>query len=47
MGKKKKIFLFDIMKEKSSLFSRLQGILTRKDIIRLMHEANASEKFEN
>ncbi|CAF1201953.1 unnamed protein product [Rotaria sordida] len=25
---------------------RLQGILTRKDIIRLMHEANVSRKFE-
>ena len=30
-----------------SCFSRLQGILTRKDIIRLMHEANASEKLEH
>ncbi|CAF3740941.1 unnamed protein product [Rotaria sordida] len=26
---------------------RLQGILTRKDIIRLMHEANVSRKFEH
>ena len=32
------MFLFD---------SHLQGILTRKDIIRLMHEANTSEKFEH
>ena len=29
-----------------NLFRRLQGILTRKDIIRLMHEANVSRKFE-
>ena len=29
------------------LFRRLQGILTRKDIIRLMREANVSKKFED
>ena len=27
--------------------SHLQGILTRKDMIRLMHDANTSEKFEH